>query len=367
MKLSVDKSTLLGALDRCVPVASGKSPMPILSCVLLRADGKSLVVAASSLNNEITCTVAATVSKKGLFAVDAKAFANRISSMPDGTVELTVDGYSLVIGGKGKKRRFTLPVLNGEDFPKLCEPAGEVFEVPSALLAELIAGTKFSISPDETRQQLNALLVEFDGNTIAATSTDGHRLSRVVLQREGKPRTLQLLIPLPAVTALAKLLDESETVGIAVEGPRAAFTLGGCSLSVKLAQDCHFPPYNRVIPKSHSVSFTVNREELIGAVKAVSSASEKGGMLFSLEQGELYMSTESPDKGEGRDAIEAHDAGDSKMRLGLSYKYLIDVLLALTCENVRFEADGELDPLRIAEPERAAGTDSVYIIMPMRI
>ena len=80
---------------------------------------------------------------------------------------------------KAGRSRFSLPTLPRDDFPMIVE--GDLptrFEVPAALLAQLIDRTRFAISTEETRYYLNGIFLHVADDGLKAAATDGHRLAR---------------------------------------------------------------------------------------------------------------------------------------------------------------------------------------------
>jgi DNA polymerase-3 subunit beta len=77
----------------------------------------------------------------------------------------------------------------------------------------------------------------------------------------------------------------------------------------------------------------------------------------------LTISSENPDVGAGTDEIDADLTGEP-LTIGFNSRYLIDVLGALSTDEVLLELSGELDPGVV----RPANSDEfVGVIMPMRI
>ncbi|MDH5492006.1 MAG: DNA polymerase III subunit beta, partial [Myxococcales bacterium] len=85
---------------------------------------------------------------------------------------------------------------------------------------------------------------------------------------------------------------------------------------------------------------------------------------FDLQPGELRIQSQNPDVGEGHEIIEVDYAGEP-LQIGFNAKYVLDVLGAMSKDEIAFELIGELDPgvLRPVDDE----TDFVGVVMPMRI
>ena len=85
------------------------------------------------------------------------------------------------------------------------------------------------------------------------------------------------------------------------------------------------------------------------ALKAVSvAASERtGGVKLSLTKGSMRITSESPESGDGFDEIPVEYSGPN-MSIGFNAKYFLDVLAAITDDEV------DVEPLRRARSGRAA-------------
>jgi DNA polymerase-3 subunit beta len=109
----------------------------------------------------------------------------------------------------------------------------------------------------------------------------------------------------------------------------------------------------------------VSRALLTEALKRIALvASDKSGSVrFSAEPGTLRITSENPEVGEGAEELDVDYAGEA-IEIGFNAKYVLDVLGALTEDEVNLELGGQLDPgvLRPVGP-----TEFVGVIMPMRI
>ena len=147
MEFVVNKRDFVKALGRVQSVADKRSPMPILSNVLIRAEASGAVhFAATDLLLSVTGTMRAEVKRAGSVALPARHVFDTVKALPEGEVTLTVEKNHFA-RIRGAKRRFDLAGMPGEDFPSLPE-AGKVplVAVPAEDLGELIALTAFSMS-----------------------------------------------------------------------------------------------------------------------------------------------------------------------------------------------------------------------------
>jgi DNA polymerase III subunit beta len=380
MHVIVSKKDLSSVLERCQGVADRKSTMPVLGNVLLEVGGPNeLRLAATDLILAVRGKLNARVEQGGSVAVGARDLVERVRNMPDGEIGIaTTANAATTLRAVGSARRFTLQGIPGEEFPSLPQPDkdAKAQTLPASVLARLIAGTHFSISSDETRPHLSSALFEWDGEWVRMVTTDGHRLSKVEVRIEGRQGTGNMLIPVKGVNELRRLCDEVATkhdsdgepeLKIVQAGPNAYFELPGFQFSVKLV-DAQFPPYQQVIPAEYTQRVKVPRLATADALNAVSvAASDRtGGVKLSLSKGKLRFESESPESGEGFDEISVDYAG-ADITVGFNARYFLDVLRAITDDEVEIGVGGELDPALIRPGTPSPNANYVAVVMPMRI
>jgi DNA polymerase III subunit beta len=377
MEVTVPKKELLRLVTRMQSVAERKSTMPILSSVLLTTEGSSLKLSATDLYLGLVGKVSAEVTKPGTVAVPAKDLFERIKMMPEGPIQISApDASATTLKAKGSARRYTLRGMPGGDFPPLQVPqeGAPSLSLGVSILRELIEKTFFSISTDETRAHLNSALFEWEGNVVRMVTTDGHRLSKMEIKLGDKQASAAMLIPQKAIMELRGLCDEiTQDVGkdaelkITQSGSSAFFQSGNLLFSVKLVE-AQFPPYAQVIPQNQDKIVKAPRLDLANALKAVSIAANErtGGVRFQVNPGVVRITSESPDTGDGFDEL-AVDYQGATITIGFNAKYFLDVLAALSEDEVALSLSGDLDPavLRSASPKE--GRDFLAVVMPMRI
>jgi DNA polymerase-3 subunit beta len=378
MHVIVAKKELLRVLGRCQGVADKKSTMPVLGNVLLDASKNSLGLSATDLVLAVRGEVDAEVKKQGSVAVGAKDLFERVRMMPEGQLSLEVDeGSTMVIRATSSARRYTIHGVPGEEFPNLPKAEGKDWiELEAAVMSRLISSTHFSISTDETRLHLSSALFELEDNRLRMVTTDGHRLSKMEIRAPEVSGAGSMLIPLKGILELRRLCDEaisdhsgegSPKIRLMKSGPNVYCQLAGFRFSVKLV-DAQFPPYQQVIPSQSASAVRAPRGALSDALKAVSiAASDRtGGVKLTLSSGALRVESESPEAGEGFDELSVDYEGEG-LTIGLNAKYFLDVLGAITDDEVILGLSGELDPAVVRPGGEASDRDYLAVIMPMRI
>jgi DNA polymerase-3 subunit beta len=384
MELSIQQRDFLKALQRTQSVADRKSSMPILSNVLLSAEGPDRVrFAATDLYLGVSASCPAAIRKGGSIAIAARTLFDIVRNLPDGEVRVSVAQNQQVVLEVGKIK-YKIPGLPGEDFPPLPNPGEATWATLDAwLLGELVALTSYSMSSDDTRPHLAGTLFEGDGKNVRMVTTDGHRLSKAEAKLGDGAGMLSfgMLVPHKGVAELKRLIEDAKTdakhaskdggtvhagIDVAMASGNAFFRRADVMLSVKLADE-QFPPYSKVIPQSQSKRVVCSRPKLIEALKRISLVANdtSGGVQLHLSDGSLRIVSQNPDVGEGMEEVDVDYAGD-KLGIGFNAKYLLDALSALAHDEVALELSGELDP-GVVRPVGEGPADFVGVIMPMRI
>ena len=159
MRVTIERSAFLKALNHVQSVVERRNTIPILSNVLVQAAGGQLKLTATDLDIEIIESAPAEVAREGATTVPAHMLYDIVRKLPDGAqLELEQgpdQGRVAILAGRS---RFALQALPPEDFPDLA--AGELsnrFSLPAGDLKGLIEKTRFAISTEETRYYLNGI------------------------------------------------------------------------------------------------------------------------------------------------------------------------------------------------------------------
>ena len=88
MRSTVTKKDLESAVSITVKAISQKSPLPILSHFLIKAETGRLQISATDLELGIECTIGANVLEEGAFTTPAHTLHQIISLLPEGDITI---------------------------------------------------------------------------------------------------------------------------------------------------------------------------------------------------------------------------------------------------------------------------------------
>ena len=372
MKLTIERAALLRSLAHVDSVVERRTTIPILSNVMLEAEGDTLSLAATDMDLAIVEKVAAEVAGTGATTAPAHTLYDIVRKLPEGAqVELAHGGEDERLVLTSGRARFTLSCLAPDEFPVMAGgdlPHG--FTLPAGELRALIDRTSFAISTEETRYYLNGIYLHVAdgaaGPVLRAVATDGHRLAQVEMPRpdgaEGMPG---IIVPRKTVAEVRKLVEDSgETVSIALSETKIRFTLAAVEVTSKLI-DGTFPDYERVIPGGNDKIMEVDRKAFTEAVDRVATIStEKSrAVKVALSNGSLVLSASSPDNGTATEELEVSYSG-GPIDIGFNSRYLLDITRQIEGENARFAMADSASPTLVQD---AADTSALYVLMPMRV
>ena len=372
MRVTIERSNLLKSLGHVHRVVERRNTIPILSNVLLIAEGSELHLKATDLDLEIFEKVPSMVEQSGSTTVPAHMLHDIVRKLPDGSevmLAMDEDGNSIKI--TAGRSRFTLQCLPGSDFPDIT--AGEfshTFRLPTTGLKELIDHTQFAISTEETRYYLNGIFfhtVEDEGDLVLrAVATDGHRLARAQDKApngsEGMPG---IIIPRKAVGEIQKLLaDPDASVNVEVSETKIRLTVGHVVLTSKLI-DGTFPDYNRVIPVGNDKELKMDRASFSAAVDRVSTISSERGRAVKLAvaDGQITLTVNNPESGSATEEVAVSYDADP-LEIGFNSRYLLDITGQLRGEEAIFMLSDSGSPTLIRD---TSGAGALFVLMPMRV
>ena len=372
MRLVIERGELLRALSHVTSVVERRTTIPILSNVLLAANGRELRLKATDLEREVSETVSAEVTQDGAVTVPAHLLHDIVRKLPDGAqVEFKRDAERERLTLSSGHSRFALQMLPAEDFTDLA--AGDMtheFEIAASDLKQLIEKTRFSISTEETRYYLNGIFLhaaETAGQPrLRAVATDGHRLAQVEIVRpDGATGMPGVIIPRKTVHELHRLLeDTSLIIKVGVSTAKVRFEIGPITLVSKLI-DGTFPDYARVIPQGNDKEMTVSNVAFTSAVDRVSTiASERGrAVKLNISSAKLVLSVNNPEGGSATEEIGV-DYAAQPLEIGFNARYLLDIASQLESDQTVFKLADPGSPTMVMD---SGDEGALYVLMPMRV
>jgi len=377
MELTIQQGDLAFAAGRALGSISAKSPLPLLSCLLLDADKTGLTVTGTDLDVTTSAHVPCEVKTAGRVAVGARHFHEVVRKMPKGTVTISVAAGQCEVrygDGKGWSR---FPTQDAADFPRIPElKADAKATLDGESLSRLIARTAYAASTEETRPQLNGVMIQGGDHHVTFVATDGHRLSRSTRKGDfGGLGKDGLIVPSRTLQAVSRTADEATSpiqIEVAAGKRQAGFAAQVGEYRVRILTrllEGPYPNYEQVIPKSNPRELKAMRSDLMEAVDIVASHADNvtRQVRFAVDKGSLGISS-ATELGAGEHRIAAEYRGEP-MEIGYNATYLLDVLRCIPTEQVMFRlntplAAGVVEPVG-ALPE--ADEDLLCLIMPLRL
>jgi DNA polymerase-3 subunit beta len=367
MRFVISREALIKPLQLVAGVVERRQTLPVLSNILLVAEGDQLSMTGTDLEVELVGRVTLEEpAEAGSVTVPARKLMDICKSLPDDArIELALSGQKMVI--KAGRSRFSLSTLPAAEFPNVEDsPQALDLNLTQGHLRHLIDQTAFSMAQQDVRYYLNGMLLEVATGQLRAVSTDGHRLATCVADVVADTDSShQIIVPRKGILELARLLQNGEdAVRLLIGANHIRAHVGDFIFTSKLV-DGKFPDYQRVIPRNGNKYMLGDRQVLRQVLSriAILSNEKYRGVRLLLTSGFLQVMANNPEQEEAEETVAVDYDGES-LEIGFNVNYLLDSLSILNSETVRFTLSDANSSALIEGVDEA---DSLYVVMPMRM
>jgi DNA polymerase-3 subunit beta len=385
LNVQVGKAELSAALGKLLPFVERKTTIPILSNVLVSAEGNGtgtdITITATDLDKSLTVTVPdVKVKGKGRVTIPAhqlsKTLAN-VRTLEDPQVTITELENNWLQLGNGELR-VKLPGMKAESFPVMpkLEKSRMTAYLGARMLRDMLARGLHCISEKESRYTFNGGLLEIDSDTVGFATTDGHRLARSWQNGQNNASgKIKTLVAHKALQQLYKLLDKrAGDVEFDVSDTTQFFKHDDWVMTSRTLTG-QFPNYAAVIPKHESMRawVTVPAQTLAQVVKRVGMYADErsGAMRFELQPGKgLMLRATCTESGEAQETLkcECESAGVAVKYVGLKRDYVLELLATYAKgELITFGVKDAESCVLVRREDSNAGLHSDYVLMPIRL
>ncbi|CAN5701968.1 DNA polymerase III subunit beta [soil metagenome] len=378
MKFTITRDNLqagLAAVGGSVPT---RTTLPVLSNILLEAGEEGVRLSGTDLDTAVSVLVPADIEERGAITAPARKLQEIARELSPAPVHITTQGDAISLtSGRTKFRLNGLPKDEFPAFPQVsfsgdaedAEAGATAWKLSGAELHQMISHVAFAVSTEETRPILNGVLWQLQGGQMRMVATNGHRLAKMTLPREGAAdeATGDLIVHPRALQQVEKLFKADDEVEIARSENHLGFRGNGVQIYTRLIEG-PYPNYEQVIPKDNDKTMVVDKTALNSAIRrmAIVASDQTHRIRMSLGGPMARFSVQTPDLGEANEELPVEYDGDP-LEIGFNASYLLEVLRYMPSDEVR---------LTFKAPERATTMEPVgnedtpdfmCLVMPLRL
>jgi DNA polymerase-3 subunit beta len=223
--------------------------------------------------------------------------------------------------------------LPAEEFPPIPEfKEQSTIRMEQIKVKSMLRRTAYAVSIDENRYVLNGLFLSFREKKLTMVATDGRRLALAeeeVEQTQEKP--LEIIVPTKAIQELSRQLGEEGEIEIRITENQASFSMGKekeeeTVVVTKLVEGA-YPNYKQVIPSESKHRVTLDKEELLHAVRRaeIMTSDKSNSVKMTFTENTLKLTANTPEVGESQETIAINYSGE-ETSIAFNPQYLIAIV-----------------------------------------
>jgi DNA polymerase-3 subunit beta len=349
MHATVLHTDLIAAVSAAATALPSRPPHPVLGGMLLEQSHVELKISAYDYETSASARINAEGGDSTGVVVSGRLLAQVAKLLPKKPVELTArDGELLVEAGRS---RFTLPLMEAGDFPKMPEIEGFDGIATGPDFAAAVAYADAAALKDlalAAKQNLTGILLENDSDSamLNVVATDSHRIhwAKAGFKAIDTPSAVGVLVPSKVLASVAgAMASDSDGVFLSL---RQLFGISGNGMQRTSATiDQKFPPYRKVFDKTAVGTLDVNSIELIDALRRTSALhATKHVVIEPTDDDTVRISTNDASDGGAIEEIDVEMAGDPPT-LVINGAFLADAIAGVKQETITLTLTGEVSPV----------------------
>ena len=346
MKLTFDRDNLLSSLQVLQSVISKRDTAPLLSNVLIQAEGSTIECMATDAEIGIRMKVDGTVKEAGSILVPAEKLLDIVKTWPaekpidfatttDDHVEITSAGRTRKIVGFPDKAFPQFPVVDPE-----------AFAIDGEVLRSVLHKTTFAAATDDVRYFLNGLyfnlledrteVVASDMIQLALTHCEPLKLSE---DKDG------FIVPLKAIKEIERTFANASEIRISRIEDQVLFADADTTLTTRLV-DGKYPEYDRVIPKSFEGHVVVSKTSIMDTTRDIfARANPKADKIcLEINPQQIRISAKTSETDEIYETLAA-ESGTGSVRIGINAQMLIETLSHIETASVSLAFTNAMTPV----------------------
>lgn len=366
MKLVILKNNLREGLSSIERATSENNNLPILKNVLIKTFNNKIQLSATNLEIAVSRQVSGKIVEEGSITVPLGTLSTIVSNTNSERINLETSQNVLLF--KTDNYEATIQGLPEEEFPIIpkIENVKNHLTLSAELLRDSVLKVINAIQISEIRPEISGMLLDFQVTHFKLVGTDSFRLAEKTINETNYTSTFQrgfkVIIPFKTMQEVLRTLTKGE-VSIFIDPNQILFRNEELEIISRLI-DGNYPDYDPITPKSFETEMTLEREQLVNAVKLVSTFSGKvNDIRMKVTDGKKILEVYSVNQllGENKYLVPVKMKG-KETEVSFNWRYLMDGLKNFNGQDIFFGVNGNSRAAMLKNPNDAT---YFYILMPI--
>ncbi|GAA0918853.1 DNA polymerase III subunit beta [Nonomuraea longicatena] len=368
MKVTLDLALLRDAVAWTGRAVASRPASPVLSGMLLEAEGDKLRLSAYDYDVSAQCDIGAQVEEPGRALLPARLLVEVCKSLPRKPVELSLSQTEMVVRcGTAEFGLLTMPV---EDYPKLPAPPHPSAAIDGALLQQVSGQVTSAASKDTTLPMLCVVRFDIEGENVWVAATDRYRIagrtfawSTIPPQGKKEAPPAFMMVPAAELESTVKGYGSGQ-VEIGWDDKLVSIAGGARLTTIRLIGEKYID-YRARLKLDYQSWAQVDGASLIAAVKRIGLVAEKStAVRLTFRDGQVLVEAGGGGLGRAAETVEAEVSGPP-VTVGFQPSFLLDGLTGVDTPRVRLGMNGSARPVMVTEDsERPVYR---YLVMALRL
>lgn len=369
MKIECLQENLNKGLSIVTHITGKNNTLPILNNILIETLENELKLVSTNLEVGIEVNIRCKVIENGKTIIPAQLFNSYISTLPQKTIVINSEDNKIDVNCDDGKFNTKINCLSSDDFPVIPEiERKNKYTTEVKDFKNILSRIINCVSLNNTRPEINGVLLKIDNNTMFVVGTDGYRLSEGVVKIENEKNTNEeIIIPLFTAQEINKILQlVSNKVEIYTSQNQVLFVFDDIKLISRVITG-NYPDYKQIIPENSKTNFIVNKAGFINIIKNVGLFTDKNINDIKIEVKDKKVIIESKNNETGENVVEVDTVVNGEdNKINFNYQYLIDGLNNINSDKIDISFFDENNPAIIKPDDDNEKNIYKYILMPIR-
>ena len=369
MKFSTSKNELQSALQKLSKATPSRATLPILNSVLIEVSEQLTTIKSTDLEITVIVKLAASIESVGSVAVPLQMLLGITNELADESrIEITADSENKITISTDKGN-YDIVGKPFDEFPNTPSVESKInLTINGQTLKDIINTTSFAVSRDDLKPALTGVLFKFDKDSLTAVATDGHRLVKYEnSNNESSDNVGDVIVPKKFLNLLSVGFDV-ESVQLSLGENHLTTNIGNDQYFTRIIDE-KFPDFDSVIPNDNDKNLTVDKKDLLSAVKRVSIFSNKSThqIALSLNGDQITISTEDAEQStKAKEVVVGNYTGEN-ITVGYNAAYLKDVLSHIGSDKITVQLKSPISAALFIPTVQEENQNLTMLLMPIRL